>query len=164
MKKILVLVPTDFEDVELITPIDIFRREGIDYLLASPEEKEEVKGKYNAIVKTAPLSKVLVDNFNALYLPGGPGYSVLLTNQEVLKIVKKFNRDNKDIYAICAAPTVLDKAGVIGNKNITAFPGYLNDIVKNRAEVVVSENFITARDFLSSVSFANEIVKRAKVS
>lgn len=162
MKKILVLVPTDFEDVELITPMDIFRREGIDYVLSSPEDKEEVKGKYNAIVKTVPLSKVIVDNFNALFLPGGPGYSVLVTNPEVIKLVKKFNRENKDIYAICAAPTVLDKAGVIGTKNITAFPGYLNDIVKNRSEVVVSDNLITGRDFLSSVAFANEIVKRAK--
>lgn len=157
--RVLVLVATNFEDIELIGTIDIFARQAINYQLVSVENHWEVKGKYNAIVKTTPLNEIDVQKFNALFLPGGPGFKILLDNSQVLDIIKQFNQKTHLISAICAAPEVLVKADIVNKRHITAHPGYAQ-IKNNRgSEVEVHENLITGRDYLATFKFANAIVK-----
>ncbi len=159
---VLILVATNFEDVELITTADILSRAAINYQLISVENYWEVKGKYNAIVKTTPLNEIEIEKFNVLFLPGGPGYKLLLENSQTLDIIKQFNQNKQLIAAICAAPEVLIKADVVGKRTITAHPGYGK--IKNNSgqEIEVDENLITGRDFEATSKFAHEIVKYLK--
>lgn len=159
---VLVLVATDFEDIELITTIDFFARDKIDYKLVSVENLQQVKGKYNAIVKTIALKEVDLKQFTALFLPGGPGYKILLQNAQVLEIVRHFFTHKLLISAICAAPEVLVKAGIIKEQKITSFPGIAN-IANNTGSKIESEPLlVTGRDYEVSIEFAKEVIKRLK--
>lgn len=156
---VLVLVATGFEDIELIGTIDILTREQINYQLVSIENHWEVKGKYNSFVKTTPLNQVDIKKFDSLFLPGGPGYKLLIENTQVLDIVKTFNEKRYLIGAICAAPEVLVSAHIVDNRHLTAHPGYAQ--IKNNfgQEIEVCENLITGRDFRATFKFADALVK-----
>ncbi|WP_127942682.1 DJ-1/PfpI family protein [Mycoplasma sp. ATU-Cv-703] len=158
--KILVLAATGFEDIELITSVDVFCRAGFQVSIVSPEDKELVKGKYVAQVVSQKMSSIdQWDQFDALVIPGGPGHAVLLKNAKVLSLIKRFNASNKLIGAICAAPQLLVKAEIIQGRAITAYPGYGLTKFNKKTALEIAENLITARDFEQSLAFARAIVK-----
>ncbi len=161
MKKsdnVLVLVATNFEDIELIGTIDVLARAKIKYQLVSVENLWEVSGKYNAFVKTTPLNEIDWTKFNCLFLPGGPGYKILLENSQVITIVQNFAENNHLIAAICAAPEVLVQANVLSNQIFTSYPE--NAQLKNNSgkALEIYQNFITARDYEATFLFAQAIV------
>ena len=156
--KVLVFVATGFEDVELITTLDVFNRRNIKYDLYSPENLEIVKGKFEAHVKTKKIDNLDIIEYTALFLPGGPGHIILKENKKVIQTIKEFKNNDKLITAICAAPEILVYANVIDEKQkITAFPGFANISNNTREDVVIESNLITARDYESTLSFANAI-------
>ena len=74
----------------------------------------------------------------------------------------KMNEENKFISAMCAAPIALEKAGVLENKNYTAYPGY-NEKIKTSGtyledEVVVDGNLVTSRGPATAYAFAYKLV------
>ena len=159
MKHLVIFVPTGFEDVELIASLDVFQRNNISYDLFSVENLTEVKGKYEAIVKTKNTSEFNYKNYKGIFLPGGPGHKILLESDFVIEVLKKFESDKKIISAICAAPDVLLKADVIKENKITSFPGHAKINNNTQEEVVVSKNIVTGRDFKSTISFAEKLVE-----
>ncbi|XP_023226621.1 protein dj-1beta-like [Centruroides sculpturatus] len=163
MKKtaqILLLAATGFEDIELITSVDVFNRAGFEVTIVSPEDKELVKGKYVAQVASQKMSSIdRWDQFDALVIPGGPGHAVLLKNAKVLSLIKRFNAAQKLIGAICAAPQLLVKAEIVQERPITAYPGYGLTKTNKKTALEVADNLITARDFEQSLSFAQAIVE-----
>lgn len=158
MNNIAVFVATEFEDVELIASLDVFKRANISYSLFSVENLVEVKGKYEAIVKTKSMNEFNIDDFNGMFLPGGPGHLKLKQSSQLLEIIKEFKNQNKMISAICAAPDVLIEAGIINEEVITSYPGHAK--IKNNSgnEVEVSGNLVTGRDFKATIIFAEKIV------
>lgn len=159
MNNIAIFVANEFEDVELIASLDIFKRANVSYTIFSVENLQEVKGKYEAIVKTKVMSKFDGQNFNALFLPGGPGYLKLKNSKELLEIIRDFKKQNKVLAAICAAPDVLVEAGVIRQEVITSFPGHAKVQNNSGNEVEVSGNLITGRDFKATINFAEVVVE-----
>ena len=58
------------------------------------------------------------------------------------------NDENKWIAAICAAPIVLERAGILEDKNYTAYPGFDKEIKEGNFKediVVVDGKIITSR-------------------
>ncbi|GKU24439.1 hypothetical protein CFB3_26400 [Clostridium folliculivorans] len=98
-----------------------------------------------------------------LILPGGlPGAANLAADERVIDLVKYFNKQNKFIVAICAAPTVLAKAGIIDGRIITAYSGYETKLlgchfVENN--VVIDNNIITSRGLATPYPFAYKIAE-----
>lgn len=160
--KVLVVVATGFEDIELITVIDVFARENIKYDLVSIEDLNEVKGKYNAYVKTKLLNDINYHDYDALFLPGGPGTKILLQSGILIEIIKDYNMKKKIIAAICAAPDVLMKAEILNNKLITSYPGHTNNGNNTRNAYEIDGNIITGRDFEASLKFAIILVEELK--
>lgn len=159
-KDVLVLVATGFEDMELITPLDLFARNNISYDLVSIENKNEVKGKYETIVKTKQITDIYQKNYRSLFLPGGPGTDLLIKDNKVLELTKYFG-ENKHLFAICAAPSIILKSG-INIEDYTAYPGSADSDRNSGKQVVVSNNIITGRDYLSSKEFAYKVIEKIK--
>ena len=160
--KVLVVVATGFEDVELITTIDVFSRNEIDYDLVSIQNLVEVKGAYNAIVKTKLFKDINHNDYNVVFLPGGPGTKELLKSKELIKIIQEYNEKNKIIAAICAAPDVLMKAGILENKIITSYPNHTKNGKNTRNAYEVDGNIVTGRDFEATLKFALVLVDKIK--
>lgn len=122
-KKVAVLLAPGFEEIEASTPIDVLRRLEMDVRLLSIDSLE-VEGAHGLVVKAEALLKDhMNDDWDALVLPGGgPGAWNLRDNDNVIEVVKRCYAEGKIIGAICAAPIVLARAGMIAGKKITAYP------------------------------------------
>ena len=129
MKKVAILLANGFETLEALTVVDILRRAKVTVDTFSIE-KDEVETPHKIKVKA---DKNIDDNeiqsYDILVLPGGlPGATTLRDDERVIKLVQEFNKQGKNICAICAAPIVLGKAGITEGLNMTCYPGFENEI------------------------------------
>lgn len=158
MKKVLLLLAEGFEEVEALTPADYLRRADVEVDIVSLTEEHMVTGSHGLVVSAdTVLDAVDMDSYDGVYLPGGmPGSLNLRDDERVLALVRRFAGEGKVVAAICAAPMVLEKAGIIANKRVTGFPGTV-DKLKNigsydaKAVVVQDENVFTGRGAAAAV-------------
>ncbi|HKM22267.1 MAG TPA: DJ-1 family glyoxalase III [Lachnospiraceae bacterium] len=163
MAKVYVFLATGFEEIEALTVVDILRRDKIEVVMVSIENEDYVTGSHQITVK-ADLKYEDADfvNVDMLILPGGPGHTKLGECQELMEKVKEFNLSRKRIAAICAAPSILGKAGVLIGKKAVCYPGYeefLQGATVLKEEVVTDGNVTTSRGVGTAIPFALELVK-----
>ena len=160
-KKVLAIVFNDFEEIELLTPVDIMRRGGIDVIIATTENSQTIKGRNGIkIVADVMLSNIQFDNFDALFIPGGPGCYALIDNQIVISLIKNFDKNQKLLCAICASPLLLYTAGALENKKFTANSCTYNTLTNalQEEDVVCDKNIITGRGPGSAIELGMKIL------
>lgn len=163
MAKILIPLASGFEELEAITNIDVLRRAGLEVLTAGIGGTE-IEGDHGIKVKTdTTIEEVKVEDLKAVVLPGGmPGASNLRDSNQLLNIIKKLNEENKLCAAICAAPIVLEAAGILDGKKATSYPGFDKDMSScnyQNDRVVIDGNLITGRGPGVAMEFAMTIVE-----
>ena len=124
MKTAYVLLAEGFEEIEAITPIDTLRRAGVKVVTVGVTGKT-VTGAHQipVVADITPEEFVFEPEAALVVLPGGyPGTEHLLNSQWVLDILQQADEKEMVIAAICAAPLVLEKAGLLEGKRATAFP------------------------------------------
>lgn len=164
MKKIALFLHNRFEEIEAVVSIDILRRAGYEVNLVSVEHNLQVVGSHGIKIEAdLKLNGISLIDYDAILIPGGPGIDVLIDNDKFLSILSEFSKTKKLMAAICAAPQILGKLGLIDNKNITHFPGAnkflsLAKIDLNQGSVV-DQNIITGQSAGSAIQFALDIVE-----
>lgn len=143
-----VFLADGFEESEAIVPWDILKRGGLDVKTVGVTG-EYVTGSHNLTVKTdIALDDVSEEKGDMFILPGGmPGTVNLDENDKVREIVSNAYNKGKIIGAICAAPMVLGKMGILKGKKATCFPGfeeYLDGAEVVRDHAVRSGNVVTS--------------------
>lgn len=168
MSKVLVPLADGFEEIEAVSIIDVLRRAEVEVVVASLNESSLVKGANGINIETnAFIKDVSSSELDMIVLPGGWGGTHALADDEnVQKILKEMNAENKNIGAICAAPFALNKAGVLKEK-YTCYPSVEDEIKKDgyvgdAAMVVEDENIMTSRGPATALCFALSIVKKLK--
>ena len=161
--QILFLMADGFEETEFVTPFDYLQRAGIDVALASVSGNTEVVGAHGlAIATDFALSGADTAAFDGILLPGGgPGVMNLKASAEVANVIHEFNDKGKWIFAICAAPLVLSKAGILTNKTVTCFPGCEGELVCKKFvedRVVVDGHVVTSRGAGTAEEFTFECI------
>lgn len=164
MKGAVVLLADGFEDIEALTPVDILRRGDLKCTITSIDDNREKKSSRNTIIKTDEIMKNIdPDEYDAVILPGGlPGATTLRDDDNVIKLVKSFYSKKKVVAAICAAPIVLERAGIIEGKKVTSNPHFKNKLgnVNYSEDLVVKDgNIITSRGAATSIYFAFKILE-----
>ncbi len=129
MTKILILMAPGFEEIELTAPVDILRRLGVSVDIAGVESLQ-VEAAHGMVMQADMLlADVDGAQYDGIVLPGGQGSWVLRDSAAVLRLVEEMSAQKKLVAAICAAPIVLEAAGVLQGKSVCCYP----------AEAVVSE-------------------------
>ena len=165
----LVLLPLaqGFEEVEAVSLIDVLRRGGIGVRVASvdPHKDDNLILGANGITLQADtnIKNVVSEDFDMILLPGGwENTYTLAENETVQTLLKEFKAKEKIIGAICAAPYVLNKAGVLAD-DYTCYPGTEDEINKqgyrDDQAVVIDGNIMTSRGPGTALCFGLEIVK-----
>lgn len=161
-----VFLAEGFEEIEALSVIDILRRAGIDVKTVGVGGKV-IKGTHGvpveADVKFEDLNKAEVE---AIALPGGmPGTSNLENYQPLRDMIAEFAKQEKPIFAICAAPMILGRMGILDGKKATSYP----DCKVNLGGAIVVEdnvcrdgNIITGDGPAAAPYFAFEIVSMLK--
>ncbi len=152
-----VLCMNGFEEVEGLTVVDMLRRLSIDCDIVGKEKL--ITGSHNIRVEADRLlSEIKSEEYDALVLPGGlPGATNLRDDERVIGLVKEAYTSGKIVAAICAAPIVLERAGVLEGRKFTAYPGFEEKIGAGEFSeefVVKDENVITSRGVGTSLEFA----------
>lgn len=167
MKRILVLLAEGFEELEVVAPVDIWRRAGYEVTLASVHEHKLLTSTRGIKIEADQLlNQVLTGQYDALFLPGGrEGVMNLALSSQVAELSRRFYSDaSKLLVAICAAPVVLLRAGLLADRQITSFPGVKEELVGNVGAyledlVVIDGNLITSRAAGTSHLVGLEVVK-----
>ena len=167
MASVLVPLAEGFEEVEAVALIDVMRRGGIEVRVVYLED--ELHGSLvtgaNGITVQADMAikNIIVDDFDMMVLPGGWGGTYALAeNKRVLELLKEFKL-HKVVGAMCAAPYVLKKAGVLGH-SYTCYPGAKEEIdhvgYRDDLKVVIDGNIMTSQGPGTAVCFGLAIVER----
>ncbi len=162
--KILIPLANGFEEIEFVTVADILRRAGLDVVTAGLSEGL-VEGSHK--IKMMPdttLDKIKPDEFDAVVLPGGaPGFINLKNDERVLNILQSMNRAGKYVCAICAAPSVLIKAGVLEGRKATVSPSGREEMKASTEyvdeRVVADRKLITSQSPGTAMEFALKLVE-----
>ena len=162
MSKVLIFLAAGFEEIEAVTIIDLLRRAEAEVTIAGLKP-ERITGSHGITIECdAFIEDVDFSQYGMLILPGGqPGTNNLKSSEKVLETVKRFHSEGKMIAAICAAPTVLVKAGVLKNKRVTSYPSEksaFNFFDYMESDVVRDGNIITSRGVGTAIDFALELV------
>lgn len=167
MKDLLVYVANGFEEIEMITIVDIARRADLTVDIVSMTGVKEVQGAHNITVLADKLYEdVSPEDYRAYFTPGGlPGATNLRDDERVINDLKQANEAGREIFAICAAPIVLEAAGLLKGKKGTSFPGFAADLSYESYEekVFVHDGQIhTSRGPATAIYFAVELVRVLK--
>ena len=163
--KIIVFLADGFEEVEALTIVDYLRRVDIAVDTVSITQSREVKGSHDIpVIADKTIDQIdSIASYDGVVIPGGmPGATNLRDNSKVVEIVKDMYGYNKLVAAICAAPIVLARAGVIEGKKVTSYPGFedqLSGCIYQQQNVVRDGNIITARGPALAVDLAIAIIE-----
>ena len=167
MTKVFIFLATGFEETEVVVPVDILRRAGLEVEIISVTSEREVTGSHGiTVVADSLLEDTDVSTGEMLILPGGmPGAKNLNDHAGLKKLIMNYNDKGKYISAICAAPMILGEMGLLEGKKAISYPGYekhLRGAQVMQERVVVSGKFITAKGPGVAIEFALKIVEILK--
>lgn len=162
-KTVLAILANGVEELEAVAPIDLLRRAGAEVTLASLADDTAVTSKGNIrFVAEQPLSAVAGNNFDMVFLPGGPGVAHLREDPRVREILLRQAAANRWIAAICAAPLVLKDAGLLANRRYTAYPSCADELPETLHDqrTVADGNILTARGPAVATDFGFLLVEK----
>ena len=165
--KVYLFLADGFEEIEAIAPVDIFRRAGIEVITVSISDEKLVRGAHNiSLMADALFSETDFLENDLLYLPGGmPGTKNLDAHEGLKKLLLKQASSNKKIAAICAAPSILGKLGLLNGKEAICYPGFedqLTGAVLSKEKVVKSGAISTAKGAGVAIQFSLKLVEELK--
>ncbi len=159
----LCLLAEGFEEIELITPVDVLRRAGADATLAALQPQPYITGRCGmALRPDRVLAEVESEEFHLLLLPGGPGVKLMRADGRAAHLAGAFAARNLPVAAICAAPTILKDAGLLPGRRHTAHFSVYNELPESSRtdRVVVDGPIITSRGAGTALDFGLALVRR----
>ena len=165
--KVYIFLADGFEEIEAIAPIDIFRRAKIEVTTVSISENKIVQGAHGIpVIADYLFTETDFSDNDILYLPGGmPGTKNLDAHNGLKTLISKQMSENKNIAAICAAPSILGKMNLLNGKEAICYPGFedqLEGAILSDNKIVKSGNIYTAKGAGVAVQFALKLVEELK--
>ena len=163
MKKALVPLADGFEELEAISVIDVLRRGGIEVVTAALGENKTVHGAHGVdVLADHRLKSVLEEEWDAIVLPGGgTGMQNLRACRELLERLRRQKESGALVCAICAAPLVLEAAGVIEEEEVTCYPSCAEEMAHDvtAEDVVADGQLITGSGPGTALMFALVVLR-----
>jgi 4-methyl-5(b-hydroxyethyl)-thiazole monophosphate biosynthesis len=163
-KMVYVHLADGFEEVEALTVVDVLRRAQVPTQTVSIMEELTVTGSHEIkVIADVLFDKADYVNCDMAVLPGGgAGAQKLLEHEGLRKILLDFARADKWIAAICAAPMILARNGLLKGRNAVIYDGMEDELtaggaVYKKQAVVADGKIITSRSAGTAMSFALEL-------
>lgn len=161
-----ILLAEGFEEVEMITPLDMIKRANIPVLTVGISGRT-VTGAHNIEITADILpDEVDINNFEGIILPGGmPGTLNLQKDKKVNELIDLCEEKSKLIGAICAAPMILGEKGLLSGKRAVCFPGFedkLEGATVENLPAVTDGNIITSKGAGAALWFGSAIIDYLK--
>jgi protease I len=131
-KKIAIIIaPKMFRDEEFKIPYDYLKSQGAIVTIASTTLSQAI-GKLGLHIKPDKMiHQINQADYDSIIFVGGPGVKEFWNDKTIHNLAVSFFENNKITAAICSAPVILAKAGLIRNKKVTSFPGDESEMIKS---------------------------------
>lgn len=168
MKKVaLIIAHQGYQQVEYGIPKEILTNAGVKVVTVSDEPGIATAKDSSTTEVDLTIDQVNPEDFDGIFLIGGPGALDCLDNETIHKLLNKLNDSDKVFGAICISPRILAKAGVLDDKNATGWngDGKINEIFEAHnvnylpVHVVVDQKTITASGPEAAEEFAQAILR-----
>ena len=156
-----IFLDNGFEEIEAITTIDLLRRADIPVTTVSVTGNPMVLGAHDIAVEADGLiADIDFSDADMLIIPGGATH--LERCVALCELLQEHNAKDKLIAAICAAPSVLGRLGLLEGKQATCYPGFESFLGDSYVDglVVESKNIITAKGPGLSADFAFCLIEK----
>lgn len=161
-KNVLFVFGHGVEELELIAPADVLRRAGLNVHFASTEETNLVTTRGGFVVQSdQSFADVDVTDYDMLVLPGGPGVMALRKREDLLRALQVYALTPKPLAAICAAPLLLNDAGLLTEKCFTCHDSCWEELpsADQTRRVVVDGALITSQGAGTALDFGLTLVE-----
>ena len=156
-----------FEEIEALCPLDLLRRAGVEVTTIGVGA-ETLCGAHGIKV-AADIPEIMYRDSSPemVILPGGmPGAENLDNSRIVDAAIRSAHKSCGYLCAICAAPMVLGKRGLLREKRAVCFPGfeeYLEGATVSESETVVRDGkIITAKGMGAAFEFGLALIEALK--
>ena len=159
---IIVLLADGFEEIEALTPVDMLRRAGADVKTVGVSGKIVVGSHKIAVVCDILPHEVKLDEVSMAIFPGGmPGALNLDASPFTDEVIDTIRKNGGRLAAICAAPLILGRRGLLESKEAVCYPGFEDELKGARISdrgVVTDGNITTAKGMGVALDFSKELV------
>lgn len=151
-----------FEETEAIATLDLILRAGIE--IKTVGKTDIVEGSHGIKISVdLTYEKISKDNLLGIILPGGlPGTTNLEANETVKEYIMYCYENKLLLAAICAAPSIFGKIGMLSGKKAVAYPSFQKElkgaIICDNELAVSDDNFITGKAMGGSLEFGKKII------
>ena len=160
---IAILLADGFEEIEALTPLDILRRAGLDVKTVAIGSKIAIGSHGISVICDVSASEVNLSELTMVVLPGGmPGSLNLDASEHTAKMIDAVLENGGRLAAICAAPLVLGRRGLLDGKSAVCYPGFEDELkgaTIAETPVVTDGNITTAKGMGVATEFSLELVR-----
>lgn len=166
MGTIYLFLADGFEEIEALATVDVLRRANLSVQTVSIMDTTKVVGAHDiAVLADQHFPTTSFQDVEMLFLPGGTlGATNLYAYQPLQKLILEEAAKETLLVAICAAPLIYGRLGLLKGKAATCYTGYETDLkdafCKKDASVVEDGNFITANGPGATLELAFLLVER----
>ncbi|MES1992691.1 MAG: DJ-1 family glyoxalase III [Pseudomonadota bacterium] len=165
--RVLVPLATGCEEMEAVTIIDLLRRAGIEVTVAGLETGPVIASRGVRLLPDTTLDAVAEASFDLIVLPGGAeGARRLGQDPRLAALLTRQIAQGRRVAAICAAPAVLARLGLLNGRRATAYPGFLEPfdvsglVLDSAASIVMDGPVITSRGPGTAMDFALFLIEQ----
>ncbi len=158
----------DFRDEEYFIPKQEFEKAGFKVTTISTKKGKALGKLGGETESTLLIEDVNIEDFDALVFVGGPGAHKNIDDERFHKLAKAGLEKGKIVAAICIAPAILAKAGLLKNRKATVWASNMDKSAVRILEregadyakkaVVRDKNIITASGPGAAKDFALEVI------
>ncbi|MFC1452287.1 DJ-1 family glyoxalase III [Verrucomicrobiota bacterium] len=173
MARVLLPLADGAEEMEAVIIIDVLRRARWEVVSASvkdasgrdsdPERLHVACSRGVRLIADSCWGELDIDSFDLLILPGGSeGTDALCADNRVLRAARFFAESQRLVAAVCAAPLVLQAAGVLRGRKATCHPAVrdrMADPEISDDRVVVDGNIVTSQGPGTAMEFALAVIR-----
>jgi len=151
VRRIIVLVESQYQELELWYPLLRLREAGIEAKLVGVNIEETFYGRHGFPARAEmAISLVNPRDFDGVIIPGGFAPDYLRRPPVVLNLVREFYQEGKLVGAISRGPWVLVSADIVRGKRIAGLVSIKDDVNNaggdfTNSPVMVDGNIITAQ-------------------
>ena len=163
---IIVLLADGFEEIEALTPVDMLRRAGLEVKTVGISGRAPTGAHGIAVICDALPDEIDLSKVTMAIFPGGmPGATNLDKSKFTDKVISAVTKNNGHLAAICAAPLILGRRGLLDGKRATCYPGFEKEL---RGATIIDDGCVTdgsittAKAMGSALDFAEELISICK--
>lgn len=162
----MIIAQTNFRDEELIEPMELFKAENYEVIIASPDG-----GECKGMLGTTAVAKLTIKEINidkdtaAILLVGGSNSPSLMNYTEIKEKINDAKKMDLTYGAICLAPMVLAHFDLIKGLSATVYPtdDSLDKLKEHGVlyideDVVIDGNLVTANGPQSATEFGKSVL------